>query len=67
MHYVGRCWRTPGVDYADFNLHGDIVPAPDGYDAVCRQCWPGGMVPEAVAEEPATGSSSSESEEAEED
>jgi len=44
---------------------GRGAPPPSEYDTVCRQCWPGGVVPEAAAEDPATGSSSSESVDAE--
>ncbi len=47
LHYVGRCYRVPGVDYSQFEWWGQELPGPATYDAVCRQCWktstPGGM------------------------
>ncbi len=39
LHYVGRCYRVPGVDYAQFEWWGQDLPNADAYDAVCRQCW----------------------------
>ncbi len=42
LHYVGLCYRRPGWDYAEYERHGDVVPAATEYDLVCRQCWPNG-------------------------
>ncbi len=39
LHYVGRCHRVPGIDYADFEWWGQELPGPSFYDAVCKQCW----------------------------
>ncbi len=39
LHYVGRCYRVPGVDYSQFEWWGQELPGPLTYDAVCRQCW----------------------------
>ncbi len=42
LHYVGLCHRRPGHDYANYEVHGDAMPPPNMYDAVCRKCWPHG-------------------------
>ncbi len=43
LHYLGLCHRVPGVDYFDFQQHGQDAPGAELYDKVCRQCWPQGM------------------------
>ncbi len=44
LHFVGRCHRKPGFDYAMFQEHGDARPAVGEYDVICRQCWPDGFL-----------------------
>ena len=39
LHFVGRCWRVPGVDYAQYEWHGDELPGPQSYHRRCRDCW----------------------------
>ncbi len=39
LHYVGRCHRVPGIDYADFEWWGQDLPSSSLYHAVCKQCW----------------------------
>ena len=39
LHYCGACYRTPGVDYIDFENRGKTLPAEYEYDDYCHQCW----------------------------
>ena len=41
LHYVGACYRAPGVDYRNFEVLGPEAPEPDKYHTYCRQCWKG--------------------------
>ena len=65
LHYVGRCYRKPGVDYFDYDSYGELLLAADQYDKTCVQCWPpAGGGPERVeskdsSEEPSSSSTSS--------
>ena len=65
LHYVGRCYRRPGVDYFDYESYGELLPAADQYDKTCKQCWPpAGGGPEGAeskdsSEEPSSSSTSS--------
>ncbi len=43
LHYLGLCYRVPGVDYFDFQQYGQVAPGAELYDKFCRQCWPHGM------------------------
>ncbi len=42
LHALGRCYRVPGVDYAQFELLGEEPPAERLYDGYCAQCWKAG-------------------------
>ncbi len=42
LHALGRCYRVPGVDYAQFELLGEDPPAERLYDGYCAQCWKAG-------------------------
>ncbi len=42
LHFVGLCYRRPGLDYSQYVQFNDVVPGPEDYDLVCRQCWPTG-------------------------
>ncbi len=55
LHFVGRCHRKPGLDYAAFREHGDERPSAGEYDVICRQCWPDGVL---VTDEGSKGESS---------
>ena len=61
LHYLGRCWRQPGKDYASFQTYGEESPPASAYDAVCKDCWKGGILPlEDGEEEEGISSDSSE-------
>ncbi len=55
LHFVGRCHRKPGLDYAAFQEHGEERPSAGEYDVICRQCWPDGVL---GADEKSKGESS---------
>ena len=61
LHYIGRCYRRPGVDYYDYEAHGETLPPPDRYDKTCLQCWPpvGGGPEQAGSDDSDEESSSS--------
>ena len=40
LHHLGRCWRKPGLHYADFEVYGDKLPPPEAYHSICKLCWP---------------------------
>ena len=40
LHQVGRCWRRPGIDYHQFEVHGTTAPEDCLYSSRCRLCWP---------------------------
>ena len=65
LHLVGACFRVPGVDYLQYELLGQNLPATSTYHASCRNCWPGGLPSEdrEVSEETTSSASSSASEE----
>ncbi len=37
-HLLGECRRTPGADYGDWKVAGEVRPHPSEYTRVCRQC-----------------------------
>ncbi len=39
LHYVGKCYKVPGVDYAEYEWWGAELPAEHRYHAICQQCW----------------------------
>ncbi len=39
LHYVGKCYRVPGVDYAEYEWWGAELPGEHQYHAICQQCW----------------------------
>ena len=49
LHYIGRCWRVPGVHYAEYIAYGEEFPPADAYHAVCKLCWPLGACPPAAS------------------
>ena len=53
---LGKCHRVLGVDYADFEELGEVMPEPTQYDDVCGQCW---RVSRAVAPDSTRTSSAS--------
>ena len=62
LHYIGRCYRRPGVDYYDYEAHGETLPPPDRYDKTCLQCWPPvGKGPEQAGTDDSDEESSSSS------
>jgi len=65
LHLVGACFRVPGVDYLQYELLGQNLPATSTYHASCRNCWPEGLPSEdrEVSEETTSSASSSASEE----
>ena len=60
LHYVGQCHRLPGVDYLEFETHGEKQPHATLYDDYCRQCWRSGP-PQTGEDSVATESESSSS------
>ena len=62
LHFVGRCWRLPGVHYTNYIAFGLAPPPPAAYAAVCRSCWRvEGSKPEVVGTGVAAPSSSDSS------
>lgn len=61
LHYLGRCYRRPGVDYFDYESYGEVLPTADCYDKTCMQCWPpaGGGPGQAESDDSDEESSSS--------
>ena len=61
LHFMGACFRVPGLDYLDFEILGDSIPNSDLYDVYCGQCWAGGEGPPRAldAEEVEDGDTSS--------
>ena len=56
LHRVGGCHLRPGVDYLDFENHGDMLPAAVQYHHLCKRCFATGAPATAGAD---AGSSSS--------
>ena len=63
LHYVGagNCNRIPGVDYANFEVWRDLIPAEKVLDAVCRNCFPKGFDRQPKSVEAAPASSDEDS------
>ena len=38
LHYLGRCYMLPGVDYLSFTFGGTTFPDSSAYDTVCKWC-----------------------------
>ena len=45
LHFLGSCFRKPGVHYRHFRILGDIMPSELDVDSKCAQCFPGERVP----------------------
>ncbi|CAE8596253.1 unnamed protein product [Polarella glacialis] len=58
LHLGGECWRVPGRDYGEFERCDAGQPAPAKYHAVCKQCFPSGVVSQASDEESSSDGSS---------
>ena len=39
LHFVGACFRVPGVHYCEYEVLGSEAPSPGLYDAICQDCW----------------------------
>lgn len=69
LHFVGNCYRIPGVHYADYVVYGGTVPPAAAYTTVCRNCWKeqaaevaaAGNVGAEESDQASSGSSSSSS------
>ena len=65
LHFVGHCFRLPGLHYRSFTVFGDEVPEESAFDKVCSGCFPLGFVSypqaEGVQEEASSESDSSSS------
>ena len=44
LHWVGACWRVPGISYRTFEWLGREIPDPSSYNAICKDCWKDGNV-----------------------
>ena len=64
LHQVGACWRQPNLDYLVHSQHGDVLPEPAKYHAVCKTCFlkAEGRLPVADPEDSASEGSSSSGE-----
>ena len=40
LHLLGACYRVPGIDYQEYELLGETLPAVTAYDDICGKCWP---------------------------
>ena len=38
LHFLGRCYMLPGVDYLSFTFGGTTFPDSSAYDNVCKWC-----------------------------
>ena len=59
-HFTGARHRTPGIDYAQFEVFGDVRPPASQYTDVCKQCWPAdrGIIRSAESDDEFDGSTS---------
>ena len=39
LHFVGACFRVPGIHFCEYEVLGSEAPSPDLYDAICKDCW----------------------------
>jgi hypothetical protein len=39
LHHVGSCKRVPGVDFRDYEVFGDTMPANSLLDSLCKWCF----------------------------
>ncbi len=42
LHFLGKCFRFPGVHYQEYEFLGKELPDESAYDDFCRQCWKDG-------------------------
>ena len=40
LHFMGGCWRIPGVHYHRYVSYGQEMPPPSAMNARCRECFP---------------------------
>ena len=63
LHFVGKCFRVPGLRYFEFETYGAERPPPEVYHKVCKNCWPVKMSGDKSESSMASSSSASLSEE----
>ena len=42
LHYLGACYRVPGLHYLQFEILGPDLPDVAAYHDFCHQCWGAG-------------------------
>ena len=40
LHFMGSCYRVPGVHYRDLHVHEDLLPGELDVDSRCETCFP---------------------------
>ena len=41
LHFVGACFRVPGVHCKSYYCYGDLMPSEHDVDSRCDKCFPG--------------------------
>ena len=39
LHFVGACHLAPGIDYLDFEVWGEVMPASEDLTGLCPRCF----------------------------
>ena len=60
LHRIGGCYRIAGIDYFDYEVLGDLLPAPTKYHDVCKGCFSSGLQRAPPAGSSSSGSSSTD-------
>ena len=60
LHFIGSCWRQPGIHYLQWESLDDEKPDFSKVDARCSECFPDDKAP-ALPSDNEDGSSSSSS------
>ncbi len=45
LHFLGSCFRIPGVHYRHYEVVGNRIPEQHEYESRCRACWKEGKLP----------------------
>ena len=60
LHYLGRCYMLPGVDYLSFTFGGTTFPDSCAYDTVCKWCAKSAQLKDVPGSSGTNASSSSD-------
>ena len=52
LHFIGACFRIPGVHYRNYRILGELMPSEYDIDSKCLDCFPGEKPAQAVVHEP---------------